>query len=216
MNDHSNKTGISDTERAAFKDALVRYFSGEGLIAEVFNQVEAGLIDRYYRRKKRYPDEMDEIEREAKAIARDERSATRIAFEARQQAESMRAQNEALDATVRALPELLRIVEGKPKDVEVRDADGTPYKKTTIPYPRDQIAAAKLLIAIGRTGLLPDSYWSARAAATQDEDKDRGTLEPIFGAITHFNSVSAVRPDGTRFTARLDENRRDAIIEEEE
>jgi len=194
---------------------------GKGGMATVFKAYQPALdryvavkiLPAYYAHEEGFS---ERFVREAKAIARDERSATRIAFEARQQAESMRAQNEALDATVRALPELLRIVEGKPKDVEVRDADGTPYKKTTIPYPRDQIAAAKLLIAIGRTGLLPDSYWSARAAATQDEDKDRGTLEPIFGAITHFNSVSAVRPDGTRFTARLDENRRDAIIEEEE
>ena len=59
-----NGHNISDTERAALKRALTAYYIGNGRIAEVFAQVEPGLIDRYYRRKKAFPAEMAEIDKE--------------------------------------------------------------------------------------------------------------------------------------------------------
>jgi len=80
-----NQQNIPDDERDAFIEALTAHYSGVSPIRKAFHPVEPGLIDRYYRRKKKYPDEMAEIEQEAAAKARQERSIHQLAFEARQE-----------------------------------------------------------------------------------------------------------------------------------
>ena len=80
-----NGHNISDAEHSAFKEALTAYYMGNGRIADVFADVEPGLIDRYYRRKKAFTAEMAQIEREARNEARKERSFEREGFEARQE-----------------------------------------------------------------------------------------------------------------------------------
>jgi hypothetical protein len=63
-----------DHERDAFKQALTIYYTVGGRIVDAFAQVESGLIDRYYRRKKKYPDEIQAIGDEAQAAAQQELS----------------------------------------------------------------------------------------------------------------------------------------------
>jgi hypothetical protein len=100
--------------------------------------VERGLIDRYYRRRKRYPDEIAEIEREALGAAGKERSSEQLAFEARQERLSWEMQENATAIVVETIAELKRIASGEPR--VVRD-EGKQQERVLIPYPRDKIAA---------------------------------------------------------------------------
>jgi hypothetical protein len=124
---------ISEDEREAFRKALELHY-GQGMrMNDAFGQVEAGLIDRYYRRRKKYPEEVEAVNREARAAAMRKLSGDQMAFEARQIRESWRIQRAAIEMMDQALRALERIVRGEPWVVE---------GKTIIPYPRDRIAAA--------------------------------------------------------------------------
>jgi hypothetical protein len=200
-----NEHGISSTERAAFKKALTAYYTGNGRIAEVFAEVEPGLIDRYYRRKKAFAAEMAEIEREARDEARKERSFQREGFEAQQERMSWELEKRVGEALLEHLPVLLRIALGEPRVVEVPDGDGGTMLKTIIPYPRDQIAAMKLLLEIARYGVLPKSYWARSSSTVEDtQDANRGGLMPIFAGNTAFSRLEGTAPDGTRVVINVD------------
>jgi hypothetical protein len=85
---------ISDHEREAFKKALTIYYSGSGRIVDAFAEVEPGLIDRYYRRKKVYPQEIEAIETEARADAKERIKSELTVFEAQQLHASLRIQRQ--------------------------------------------------------------------------------------------------------------------------
>jgi hypothetical protein len=131
-----SKNNISDDEREAIKKALVIYYSGEMPKADAFDHTEPGLIDRYYRRNKKYPDEIKAIDAEARAEAQSERLRKRMAFEAQQIEQSMELQRWATEALKSGLPELDRIASGKPK--HVYDSEGKLIKTFPV-YPRDQL-----------------------------------------------------------------------------
>ena len=195
------QNNIADDERDAFRKALVIYYSGEPRIADAFAQVEPGLIDRYYRRKKKFPDEIKAIDAEARAEARWERSRKRTTFEAGQTEQSMEMQRWAAEALKSVLPELRRIVMGKPK--EVYDADGN-LVKTLIVYPRDQLDAMRSLLNLARTGVMPEGFKDQPALAAKEQPGFNLPLLPLAPFDPNFTSVSATRPDGTRFTATVE------------
>ena len=204
----SNGHSISDTERAAFKEALTTYYLGDGRIAEVFAQVEPGLIDRYYRRKKKYPAEIAEIEREARDEAGRERSFEREGFEAQQERVSWAIEERAGEALLELLPGLLRIALGEPRVVEVVDGDDGIITKAIIVYPRDQIAAMKLLLDIARHGVMPKSYWVRSASTVEDtQDANRSGLMPIFAGNTAFSRLEGVAHDGTKVVINVDDDK---------
>ena len=99
----SPEPNISDDERDAFKKALVIYYSGNGPIARAFAQVEPGLIDRYYRHKKKYADEIEEIDAEARAVVQRERSEADFAFTFGQIASSMEVRLKLVNTLVAAM-----------------------------------------------------------------------------------------------------------------
>ncbi len=74
---------ISGSERDSFEQALTIYCSVGGPTTEAFAQVERGLIDRYYRRKKAFPEEMAEIDRKARAAALHQRDGQLIHWKRR-------------------------------------------------------------------------------------------------------------------------------------
>jgi len=110
-----NQNNIPDAERQAFIKALTSNCLGVSPIRTAFDPVEPGLIDRYYRRKKRYPDEMAASEREAQAKARQERSIYQLAFEAGQELAShvLRENGRKVTATV-----------GQDNNVIIKQAEG--------------------------------------------------------------------------------------------
>jgi hypothetical protein len=199
-----NTHNISDTERAAFKKALAIYYTRGGPIADAFAQVEPGLVDRYYRRKKAYPDEMADIEREAQDEARGERSFERLGFEARQERLSWEMQESASEVALELIDELVRIAKGEPRVVEITGGDGFVEYKSSIPYPRDQIAAAKALLDIARYGLLP-ANWKPTNSPGEQKENERVGLMPLFSGNTAFKTISAVTPDGKIITATVDD-----------
>jgi hypothetical protein len=74
---------VSDDEQQAFCKALELHY-GQGLrMNDAFDQVEPGLIDRYYRRRKSCPAEIEAVNREARAAVMRELSGDQLAFESR-------------------------------------------------------------------------------------------------------------------------------------
>jgi hypothetical protein len=194
-----SQNNISDEERDAFKKALVIYYSGEARIADAFNEVEPGLKDRYYRRKKKSPDEIERINAEARAIAMRERSGDQLAFESRQFLISMELQRMTTAGLREGLPELIRIARGEARTV-YDEAHGCEW--TVVVYPRDQIGAATVLQSIVRDGVRPESEaWEA--ASAMDKSERDGPMLPLLPVGANFTSLQAKAPDGTTFTATV-------------
>jgi hypothetical protein len=192
MNANANGvTKIPNSERDAFRHALELYYTQGPPIAAAFDQVEAGLIDRYYRRKKKHPDEIERIDHEARVIAQREVSGEQLIV-------SREIQHAAVDNLLELLPVLDGIARGEPRVV-----DG----KTVITYPRDMIAAMSVLCSIARNGVTPESYARAtrmlRGTDREEKEEPREPMIPVLGVNTNFSRVTAVAPDGTEIVAEL-------------
>ena len=105
---------IPDEEREAFKEALTIYYSGGARIADAFGQVEPGLIDRYYRRKKKCPDEIESIEDEAHRLALKNTEQAVIAHESSKFAISREIVQEAAAVQQRGVHMLAQIIDMEP------------------------------------------------------------------------------------------------------
>jgi hypothetical protein len=189
---------ISDDERQAFRKALELHY-GQGMrMNDAFDQVEAGLMDRYYRRRKNYPDEIEAINREAKAAAMRELSGDQLAFEARQMRKSRELQMAAIKATHETLDRLVRIVSGEAFIVE---------GKVIIPYPRDIIAAGNVILEIARKGVMPATYPRRLRQFLEADKEEKAEREkpdiPSLGLNPNFSKFSATAPDGTTYTAEI-------------
>jgi hypothetical protein len=206
MNANANVTtkNISDDERKAFYEALLRYYTQGPPITDAFDQVEAGLIDRYYRRKKAFPDEIKRIDREARRMATAEIAGDKLAADSQAIRFSAEVQREAREALMKALPHLASIACGEVYFVDLgeKDKDGNPVLKRVIPYPRDQIAAASVLLDIARTGVQPKGYRLPGVEVEEVEEPQRPMI-PVLGIGADFTRVTATRPDGTEFTAEV-------------
>jgi hypothetical protein len=191
----TTKNEIAEEEREAFKQALVLYYTQGPPIAKAFDQVEAGLIDRYYRRRKEHPEEIEKIDLTARAKAFQETLGERIAFEAWQFRQSREIQLRTAEILKEAISELERIIRGGPRTVG---------DKTVIPYPRDVIAAIRLLVDIAREGIAPKQRMDAVLQAyeeSQRQEEKKGLELPLnFGISANFGTLTAIRPDGTRFS----------------
>jgi len=75
---------------------------------------ELGLVDRHYRRRKRYPGEIERLNREARTAALLERSGEQIAFESPQIQLSQEMQRAAARELQSALSAMGRIARGAP------------------------------------------------------------------------------------------------------
>jgi hypothetical protein len=206
MNANANVTtkNISDDERKAFYEALLRYYTQGPPITDAFNQVEPGLIDRYYRRKKAFPDEIKRIDREARRMATAELAGDKLAADSQALRFSVVIQREAREWLMKALPHLASIALGEVHVVDLgeKDKDGNPVLKRVIPYPRDQIAAATVLLDIARTGVQPKGY-RLPGVEVEEVEEPRKPMIPVLGIGADFTRVTATRPDGTEFTAEV-------------
>jgi hypothetical protein len=79
-------------------------------------------------------------------------------------------------------------------------------KKSIVPYPRDMISAYNALLATAKYGILSDSQRSSRASAAESRatDKQPGGLMPMFRGSSAFTKVTATTPDGTKFSASVE------------
>jgi len=205
MNTNANATTktIPDYEREAFQAALFLYYTQGPPITDAFNQVEAGLIDRYYRRKKRFPDEIKRIDREARRMAMSEIAGDKLAADSEAIRFSAVVQREAREALMAALPHLASIARGEVFVVDLGEKDGNPVVKRIIPYPRDVVAAATVLRDIARVGVQPERYRTPSVEPDVEEEEPRKPMIPLLGVDADFTSITATRPDGTKFTAEV-------------
>lgn len=195
---------IPDHERDAFYEALLLYYTQGPPITKAFDQVEAGLIDRYYRRKKRFPDEIKRIEREARRMAASELAGDKLAADSQAIRFSAVIQREAREGLMEALPHLVSIARGEVHVVDLgeKDRDGNPVLKRIIPYPRDIVAAVSVLLDIAREGVQPKRFRMA-SVEPDVEEEPRKPMLPVLGIGADFTRVTATRPDGTEFTAEV-------------
>jgi hypothetical protein len=207
MNANANVTtkNIPDHEREAFYEALLRYYTQGPPITDAFDQVEAGLIDRYYRRKKRFPEEIKRIDRQARRMAMSEIAGDKLAADSQAIRYSAEVQREAREWLMKALPHLASIALGEVQVVDLgqKDKDGNPVLKRIIPYPRDSIAAASVLLDIARTGVQPKRFRMASVEPDVEEEEPKKPMIPVLGVGADFTRVTATRPDGTEFTAEV-------------
>jgi hypothetical protein len=206
MDANANVTtkNIPDHERQAFYEALLRYYTQGPPITDAFDQVEAGLIDRYYRRKKAFPDEIKRIDREARRMATAEIAGDKLAADSQAIRFSAEMQRQAREWLMAALPHLASIACGEVYFVDLgeKDKDGNPVLKRIIPYPRDSIAAASVLLDIARTGVQPKHY-RLPGVEVEEVEEPRQPMIPVLGIGADFTRVTATRPDGTEFTAEV-------------
>ena len=207
MNTNANtptKT-ISDDERKAFYEALLRYYTQGPPITAAFDQVEAGLIDHYYRRKKAYPEEIKRIDRQARRMATAEIAGDKLAADSQAIRFSAVVQREAREWLMKALPHLASIALGEVQVVDLgqKDKDGNPVLKRVIPYPRDRVAAVSLLLDIARSGVQPQHYRLPAVELEVEEEEPKKPMIPVLGVGADFTRVTATRPDGTQFTAEV-------------
>ena len=195
MTDSMTTNQLTEKEREAILKALVSYYMGAH-IADALNQTDGISKGTYYNRKEQYPDEIKRLQAEAKAIAMRERSGDQIAFEARQVSASMKIQREAWDIVQGSLDRLRRIATGGTIEVDGRD-------QPLVIYPRDSNEATRILIQVARGGVLPERYAVAPPIpAGRNEDKKPAML-PVLSVNPNFSSVTAITPDGRRFTATV-------------
>jgi hypothetical protein len=199
---------ISDSERDAFRQALVLYYTQGPPIAAAFDRVEAGLVDRYYRRKKKYPDEIERIDREAQDAAQREMSGEQFAFESRQLIRSREIQHAAADALIEAIPALGAIARREPYEVVIGEGpNGQPKTKVLLTYARDAVQAFSILQSLARGGVLPETMARTGAASVQSAADERepppAPMLPLLGINPNFSKVTAITPDGTEFTAEV-------------
>ena len=198
---------LAEKEREAILKALVSYYSGARHIAEALNQTEGISKGTYYNRREQHPDEIKRLHAEARSIALRERSGHQIAFAARQVNASMEVQREAWAILEDNLPVLERIVSGK---AYIPQGSDKPIRV----YPRDINEAFRILQSIGRSGVMPEGRApQAPVPSSGNEDKKPAML-PVLPVNANFSSVTAITPDGTRFTATVE--REGEVVEAEE
>ncbi len=201
-NNMSGPKNISDEERADLKEALTIYYSVGGPITEAFVQVESGLIDRYYRRKKKYPEEIEEIHAEAQAAAQKLVSSRRLDVDAELERKSRDIQRQAVKALMAGLPNLELIAMGGPLEI-VNKGTG---EVTTVPvYPRNQAQATRVLLNLARDGIVPRKRGPRTSAGGGMEKQDGAVLSlPVLGVPPDFSKLEYTKPDGRRISAAVE------------
>jgi hypothetical protein len=114
-------------------------------------------------------------------------------------------QREAREWLMAALPHLASIACGEVYFVDLgeKDKDGNPVLKRIIPYPRDSIAAASVLLDIARTGVQPKHYRLPGMETEVEVEEPRQPMIPVLGIGADFTRITATAPDGTEFTAEV-------------
>ena len=191
---------ISEEEWGIFRQALVSYYVEGPPIIRAFDQVEPGLIDRYYRRRKNYPEEIERLNREARTLALLERSGDEIAFESEQIQMSQKIQRATVEQIKSTIPNLASIARGESRVVRDRYIG---KEKVMIVYPRDQIDAIRLLQSLARGGVLPERYKRVEVAESAQTTEPEPLLD-LLGVSTNFTSLTTHAPDGRKFTATLE------------
>jgi hypothetical protein len=106
-NKRSGPRNISDDERAALKKALTIYYSEGCPISDAFARLGSGLIDRPHRRKKKHPEEIEEIDAEAQVSALKSRSSQQVVLDAELQRKSWELQRQAAEALMSGWQEMV-------------------------------------------------------------------------------------------------------------
>lgn len=208
-NSHTKK--ISPDQARALKAALASYYKGERSLTEALDIEEGTSTSTYYRLKDEHPSQMEQIDRSARREALLDKAGLQLHIEGAMMTESLAAQREAAMALLQTIPHLLEIATGRSREVEVTGRDGESYTKMIASYPRDMVAAAKLLQEIARGGTLPELPTNFSAA----DEKDDRAPDPstLLGPGPDFSRIEITTPDGRRLTATVE--RDDEIIEGE-
>jgi len=193
------------------EQALEAYYSGQATsLIDAVESVENLGRSTFYKYRDEYAEEFALLETRVQIEAVQERRGIEQAF-AREQLEiSMRVQREASQAAADLLPTWMEIARGDVRTVRMPDGkDKAGNDKTTekkiIPYPRDMLEAAKLIVSVARDGLRPEHGQALAGTQPIQAEEPKQLAEPetkeialIPGLVaSDFDRVTATLPDGT-------------------
>ena len=147
---------------------------------DAFERVPMG-VDTYYRRKDKFPEEIEEIEKRAEAAGRGERLEMMDHATYRQIQNTIRLRDSAAELLLETLPHLKRIV--TEDGYTVRDHEGR--ERFVVIYPRDVIAAIKVRQELAQFGTQPEGATAALPQATEE-----ARLPVLPSPPLHFTLVS--------------------------
>ncbi len=224
MNNTDNKTTdvvateMRDSTREGILNALVEYYSGRSpSYTDAFAKTPRIAKDTYYKYKRAQPETIAEIDKEAQQLASAGRDEIAIATDSQMLLKSYTVQHEAADYLIGLLPVLDSIARREPYSVVIgKNKDGSDKIKVMLPYGRDAIAATGIMHDIARHGVLPEQavrMMTVIQPAEVPEPPEAEPLLPLLGIGSDFTKVTAVRPDGTEFTATVKQP--DVVMEAE-
>jgi len=196
---------IPEYDATAILEALTARERDGLTMREAFDGVGMS-VDTFYRRKKDFPDDVAEIERQAKEAASKARLEMLDEFSTRQLMASLEIQRQATDTLLASIERLARIARGESEEVETADGQ----RKVILSYPRDQIAAVRALANIARTGVLPKGH-----LVLPQNEAGPNLPPPSFPGL-NWSRVQAIAPDGTTVVVERPEGAEGKSLPEEQ
>jgi len=175
---------ISEHDAAIILETLTARARDGLSMRDAFERVPMS-VDTYYRRKDKFPDEIEEIERQAEAAGRRERLEMMDHSTYRQILNTIALRDSAAELLLRALPYLKRIL--TEDGYTVTDHEGK--ERFVVIYPRDVIAAVKVMQELAQFGTLPDG-------ALPQSEQDEPPLPALPPPPAHFRTIAL--PPGTK------------------
>ena len=159
MNGNGKSTNrISEHDAAIILEALTARARDGLSMREAFERIPMS-VDTYYRRKDKFPDEIEEIEKQAEAAGRRERLEMMDHSTYRQILNTIALRDSAAEILLQALPNLERTVTKDSYTVTLPNGK----QKEVMIYPRDVNAAVQRLQELAQFGTLPDAVLCRRA-----------------------------------------------------
>jgi hypothetical protein len=152
-------------------------------------------VDTYYRRKDKFPKQIEELERQAEAAGRRERLEMMDHSAYRQIQATIELRDAAAEALLAAMPKLRRIL--TQDSYEVVDGDGN--RKTIIIYPRDKIRAIKLLQQLAQFGTM------GRRELVLPQNEQYEPRLPVLPPSPPINFTTVALPSGTKVAVETPE-----------
>ncbi len=194
---------ITDKVKTGIRDALVLYYAG-ATITNAFKEERAISREHYYSLKKTNPEEIEVLDKEAKALALSKREESLTRIDTAQVEGSSKAQLAAIDAINEHL--IQRLVDIVSLNGWVVDYRGAKVKVSV--FPRDIAECGRLLRDIAKEGLISEAARVNRLVEKIPSGSTPTTNIAILhpGARTDWKELRAMQEDGTEVTVSIDED----------
>ncbi len=204
MADHSITTHtIQEETKEAILSGLTMYYLGAS-VSKAFAEVDGCSREHYQRLKNSHPEEIEVLDKEAKALALSKREESLTRIDTAQVEGSSKAQLAAIDAINEHL--IQRLVDIVSLNGWVVDYRGAKVKVSV--FPRDIAECGRLLRDIAKEGLISEAARVNRLIEKIPPGSTPTTNIAILhpGARTDWKELRVTQEDGTEVTVSIDED----------